>query len=158
MKKLLLLVLVSLLVIFSCYAEEYKFLGIPFDSSMQEVRSTMESKGWTYSKKQSKDSKLFFSGKTYAGKDVRNVTMSFKDNELKGITIGFKDRFDAQEVFKAMVDKYGLIELESRDILYKSSDDKNLFSLYINGSFIYIIITGGETKSSSENSLDESEI
>lgn len=154
MKKLLALVLISLSFILSCYAEEFKFLGIPFDSNMLEVRSTMEGKGWTYGKKQSKDSKLFFSGKTYAGKDIRNVTMSFEDNKLKSVSIAFKDKYDAIEVLRAIVKKYELIELESRDILYKSSDNKNLFKLYINGSFINLIIIGGESKSN----LDESEI
>ncbi len=146
-------ILFFVFLISACFADDFKFLGIPFDSSPKVVRSMMESKGWTYDDFFSTDDHLEFYGKTYAGKKINSISFSFYNNKFKSLLIMFDSaRYDGTEVFIALVEKYNLVELDKNSLTYSSQDKKNIFKLY-NGS---IIITGGENDRVS--TLDETDL
>ncbi|MBP5330099.1 MAG: hypothetical protein J6Y75_09420 [Spirochaetaceae bacterium] len=145
MKKIIAIFVSSILLVFMCFAEEFKgFLGIPFDSPSVEVRSIMESKGWTYMKY------FDFCGKTYAGKEVENISMSFEYDRLKSVTINFKKISDANEVMVGLFTKYELTQYKNFFFFY-TKDKKESFFLHSN----ILIILGGKDEITP---LDETEL
>ena len=150
MKKLIISILISFLVICSCFAEEFKFLGIPFDSSMKDAIAVMKSKGWTYEEKYSSSAGCFFSGKTYAGKNTENVILAFEDDKMFGVSI-VMDKVDAAEILAAMINKYNLERVQYNQILYCAPDGRTYFR--ITKDSLNIVRTQPK-----KNTVDESEI
>ena len=134
MKKLIISILISFLVICSCFAEEFKgFLGIPFGSSKAYALTKKKKKGWDFRISDSKTYRFF--GKQYAGKDVDEMIFSFKGDMLQSVAV-VVNKDDALEIFNAMSRKYEFIKFGDTGY-FASSDKKAVFSL-IDGGLVII--------------------
>ena len=122
-------VLFFVFLISACFADDFKFLGIPFGTSSDEVRSVMESKGWTCSPAKT-DGDLCFTGKTYAGKELDDVQMFFVSDKFKTVMINFKEASDGYLVLSTLADKYNLTK-KKKELTYYSIN-KDSFSLFGN--------------------------
>jgi hypothetical protein len=154
MKKFIVSILVAFLVICSCYAEEFKFLGIPFGSSMKYAVSVMNSKGWTQDKRYISDDSCVFSGKTYAGMETEYIILAFENDEMYGVSINM-DKADAIDILSAIVKKYNLEKFSRTEILYSTPNTTPDYKIFfkVTDDGLDIVYTKPKTRT-----VDESEI
>lgn len=107
MKKFFITMVVSLLAI--CFSEEFNgFLGIEWGTERKACIDAMTANGWKWQNSKYNDSEQF-SGKTYGGKKIENVSFWFDGNDcLRSIVIHFSNYDDVNKVYDALIKKYDL--------------------------------------------------
>ena len=56
---------------------------------------------------------MFFSGNTFAGKEVKSVNTEFLNDRLYRVTIYFKDGYNTSKIINTYIKKFNLIEEET---------------------------------------------
>ena len=134
MKKFFIALAVSLLAI--CFPDEFKgFLGIDWGTGRKACVAAMREKGWTHNIDEERDK---FYGKTYGGKSTESVLFGYDDEEkLRTVFVFFQKDGDADRVFAALAEKYGLGYMHRQDALF-TSDLATLFFIDVDHNVITI--------------------